>query len=145
MGMYDSLHDGTHCAQVKCLGKQLGDFIPGDAAVLHRVDAHEDLKGLAEPADPALDASQEEFDAWAQHPYTVATLQGVRRPEQSWQVLLSGGMFATFVDHTFVGFTGDRDTGLRLVDTQGQDTDESGRFGMVGQSDGCEVCAGLVG
>jgi hypothetical protein len=36
MGMFDSFHGGGICAQVKCLGKSLANYIPGDSVVLYQ-------------------------------------------------------------------------------------------------------------
>lgn len=48
MGMFDSLHTGWSCGQVKCLGNALNDFVPGDVVQLHVLPSGERLRQLCD-------------------------------------------------------------------------------------------------
>ena len=61
MGMFDSLHTGWCCGQVKCLGKELRDFVPGDVAQLHVIPEGERRAQLA--------AQYDEYEAAHPSPY----------------------------------------------------------------------------
>lgn len=121
MGMFDTLHDNDEAAQVKCLGKRLGDYRVGDEVTLHRISTSDELDELGEPPEAHWGDPPEKFAAWADHPHTVGMLRGFERPEVSWQILLHDSQFATVRDHRFVGIGSERDTQLVLVDRWGRD------------------------
>lgn len=145
MGMYDSLHTGDRCGQVKCLGKSLSDFVPGDEVTLRRIPDAAELAELGEePPAPGAGASTEEFSAWAEHPYTKAVYDGVPRPERSWQIPMSDGSYAFFDGGRFVGFVTDGPRrGVPVVDRWGRDlaAGATAGHGTLRSPEGCEVCA----
>jgi hypothetical protein len=145
--MFDSLHTGIHCAQVKCLGRRLADLAPGHGASLVRSATAAELAAHPEPAAPSSDATPAEFDAWADDPHTRLVYDGVARPEvTSWQVCMDGDLFATFTDSVFVGIDATRRRGHQLVDNAGHDVADSDvdvRRGWLSSPDDCEHCRAL--
>lgn len=148
MGLFDSLHTGDRCGQVKCLGKRLADIVPGDEVVLHRIATPEELAELGGvPDGPGADADWDEFSEWSNHPAVVGAYDGNPRPERSWQVPMSDGSFAVFDDGRFVGFADDLRDGVLVVDNAGRDVTslEEARTGWMSPPGRCEVCAQLTG
>lgn len=143
--MYDTLHTGDRCGQLKCLGKRLRNLVPGDEAALRRSVTDAELAEIGEPDMPGIDATPEELAAWSDHPYTRAVYDGYERPETSWQVPMSDGSFALFEDGCFVGFIDDGPrAGVVIVDNSGHDVAvadiDSSRHGWVSEPGRCDVC-----
>ncbi len=125
MGLFDQLHDGDHCMQVKCLGKSMRSIRPGDSARLY--------------AFPNDDGGSQPL-----------RLFGVETDQSSWQVQLVRGV-AVFIDRTFVGWRETPVDGVLLVDNHGRNETEASRWnvnyvdrGWEATPDGCEVCDEIV-
>ena len=146
MGMFDSLHTGDRCAQVKCLGKTLADYIPGDSARLHRIATDAELVELGEPPQPSSMVSTEELRAWSAHPHTRGWADGFVRDEVSWQIPMGDRSHALFIDGVFRGFVDAAADGVLVVDVRGRDVrgaTSADQVGFVTAPDDCRVCAEL--
>ena len=110
MGLYDSIHTGKRCGQVKCLGKGTGNLVPGSVAVLYR-SANEAALGEG-PADLTVEAS-ESFSA-----EDLAFTFGIPQTTPSWQIAMTDG-YTRFVDGVFLSWETEPDPDLPIVASDG--------------------------
>ena len=77
MGMFDSLHTGWVCGQVKCLGKGLRDLVPGDVVQLHVLPSGERLRQLCDQlAEYRAANPQVEIDELRVQPFDPRRVSG---------------------------------------------------------------------
>lgn len=109
MGMFDSLHTGDRCGQVKCLSNSLADFVPGDEVTLYRR-----LDGADHAARAAsLAATRPDLEDTAGHRAWVSAHReeldllsiGEAQPLRDFQIAMSEGGFAQFADGRFLSWT----------------------------------------
>ena len=98
MGMFDSIHTGWHCGQVKCFGRAGKDYVPGDR--VHLVVASPYSRREASLYDSLHEVCLGDFQLVA---------------EESLYVLVRYGRL--------IDFSSQRDASLPLLDNQGRPYD----------------------
>ncbi len=164
MGMFDSLHTGWVCGQVKCLGKGLRDLVPGDVAQLHVIPEGERLLQLAAQSDeyeaahpsPYLDEVEGELvlvtpdlaeasgeGAEMEFDPKGPLLFGDASDVSSWHIAMDHG-YATFLDGVFTSWDVRVEDDLPIVSNRGRPLEVKALdLGWSSRPVDCKVCAEL--
>ena len=113
MGQFDVIHGGTRCAQVKCLGRWMTGYIPGDKVALWVKPSPEreaELDSLYLEGDPTR---------------RLYSVEGEPTDTVSWQIKTNDG-YIQFVDGVFTEWTDEAARDLLVVDNFGQPASEVG-------------------
>ena len=95
MGLYDSIHTGTRCGQVKCLGKCVSDVVPGDHRVLHVIPQGQRAEEIKEDLRAFIAAGGSEYDRTSP---TWLLFDGEVSDLTSWQIKTRFG-YIKFIDY----------------------------------------------
>lgn len=111
--MFDSVHDGVRCGQVKCWGKSLSDYAPGMAVTLHvALDQAEAIK-LAE-------AVESDAAAGPHDPRWTLLYDGRPSDAGDYQVLCEDGSALVVEGGVFTAWAPAPRVDLKSVDNRGR-------------------------
>jgi hypothetical protein len=146
MGLYDSIHTGERCGQVKCLGKNVSDVVPGDHRTLHVIPQGERAEELKAELRAFIAAGASEYDPTSP---TWLLFNGEPSDATSWQIKTRFG-YIKFIDGAFTSWDTDPTSDLLVVDNYGAPLDDTGldvndtshNLGWEewGNLDGCIIC-----
>ena len=124
MGRYDCVHTGSHCGQVKCLGKGLGNVVIGDVRRLYVIPWGERADEIWDEVEAADKAGRKRYEIdnpiWKLYDGEVSEAT-------AWQIKTQTG-YIKFVDNTFVGWDDEPADDLMIVGNDGQDLEVSMRL-----------------
>jgi hypothetical protein len=173
MGLYDEVHFGNRCGQVKCLGKGMRAYAPGDHVVLHALPTGSRLAEVLSELSLAQQVRQErqrlvertriasgdrrEFtptdeqlfyfgvDGHTNDAALSAIMFGDESDVASWQIKMDDG-YVLCVNQTLFAWAADPDPDLPVVNNVGQALEcNPGRVGRIAVPRDCETCADLSG
>jgi hypothetical protein len=150
MGLFDEIHTGERCGQVKCLGKGMGELVIGDSAVLYALPWGEHEAEVEAELAAFVAGGRGEYDAGSP---IGKFMWGEPSDVTSWQIETQTG-YITFIDGVFTSWDDEPNSELLLVDNGGvpigaapERLGHDGKYlgwGLPSNLEECEVCAALA-